>query len=302
MFCLSCGKGQGFMPTSGGRAYEVLVMGSDTAAVATVAEALRNLTMMALPQQESTFDVSAIVSDGLSQATRYARNIVMVTVGGDSLKVPRVTYAHNTYARPQLLLHLRAASNEQLEAYIKYNVRALERHLVLQELNNGIARLRERHNNRVETLAKSMFRVRLWAPDDLTKWKVGKDFLWISNDATQGMQSLCLYRYKGHLGSEAEAIAKRDSFMKANIPGEDEGTYMTTAAASVWAQRVDKNKTEMRGLWEMHGDAMGGPFVSLSQQSGDSVIVAEAFVYAPEMKKRNIIRRLEASLRTIKIE
>jgi hypothetical protein len=47
---------------------------------------------------------------------------------------------------------------------------------------------------------------------------------------------------------------------------------------------------------------MGGPFVSLSMPQGDSTLVVEAFVYAPEMKKRSLVRRLEASLHTLKIE
>ena len=58
-----------------------------------------------------------------------------------------------------------------------------------------------------------------------------------------------------------------------------------------------------RGLWEMEGDAMGGPFVSHSivDSSRRRIIVAEGFVYAPGMKKRNLLRQLEASLYTLKL-
>ena len=54
----------------------------------------------------------------------------------------------------------------------------------------------------------------------------------------------------------------------------------------------------------MHGDAMGGSFVahSAADSARGRIIVAEAFVYAPEMKKRNLMRQVEAALYTLKIK
>ena len=46
----------------------------------------------------------------------------------------------------------------------------------------------------------------------------------------------------------------------------------------------------------MKGDAMGGPYVMA--QMGDAVVLG--FVYAPEMKKRNLIKQMEAVLTTIR--
>ena len=274
-----------------------------------VAGSLRELKMEGLPQQEAVFDVSTIVSDGLTQATRYARNIVMVTTGIDSLKHATVSYQQNTYARPQLILHLRVASTSLLRPTLLYYVRAIERQLVLQELNNGIALLRDKHNKAAEAMVREMFGARLWVPEDLNKWKRGQDFLWLSNDAARGMQNICIYRYAGNVLTREQAIAKRDSVMKRNLPGESEGSYMKTAPYPAVAVDNHSEKTpdgirptELRGLWEMQGEAMGGPFVSLSTRYGDSTLVVEAFVYAPETEKRRMVRRLEASLHTLNIE
>lgn len=309
MVCAGCSNGNGLTPRSGGRPYEVLVIGANSEAVAMVVGSLRDLKMEGLPQQEAVFDVSTIVSDGLTQATRYARNIVMVTTGIDSLKHATVSYQQNTYARPQLILHLRAASTSQLRSTLLYNVRAIKRQLVLQELNNGIALLRDKHNKAAETMVREMFGARLWVPEDLNKWKRGQDFLWLSNDAARGMQNICIYRYAGNVLTREQAIAKRDSMMKLNLPGESEGSYMKTAPYPAVAVDNHSEKTpdgirptELRGLWEMQGEAMGGPFVSLSTRYGDSTLVVEAFVYAPETEKRRMVRRLEASLHTLNIE
>ena len=92
--------------------------------------------------------------------------------------------------------------------------------------------------------------------------------------------------------------------MKSNIPGETDGMYMQTTPGSVTAGLTkEKDRTVMisRGLWEMRNDAMGGPFVSLStvDSINSRVIVAEAFVYAPGISKRNLLRSAEAALYTL---
>ena len=305
--CIACSADNSLMPDSGGRPYEVLVTGADSEAVALVAEALRQVEMAGLPQHEPSFDVSTLVSSGLNQFTRYARNIVMVATGIDTLNRPTLHYTKNAYARKQLLVQLRTRNTTQLRTYIKYNVRAMEQLLVTHELNNGISTLRDKHNREAEQQARAMFGIRLWVPEDLTRWKRGHDFLWLSNDAAQGMQNICVYKYAGHTYDKATAVAKRDSVMKANLPGESAGSHVTTVDNSTsfhtWpanAQQGDAASTVLRGLWAMKGEPMGGPFVSRSMVRGDSTIVVEAFVYAPGMKKRNLIRRIEPSLYSMK--
>ena len=60
---------------------------------------------------------------------------------------------------------------------------------------------------------------------------------------------------------------------------------------------------EMRGLWYMENDCMGGPFISHSRADTETnrVVVVEGFVYAPEKMKRGLIRRLEGSLYTLQL-
>lgn len=89
------------------------------------------------------------------------------------------------------------------------------------------------------------------------------------------------------------------------MPGETDNMYMVIPHLSE------------RGLWEMKGDAMGGPYVmhcihkqqsqaadskakqlSSSQQGYNLYIIG--FVYAPEMKKKILIKQLEAAISTIK--
>ena len=81
-----------------------------------------------------------------------------------------------------------------------------------------------------------------------------------------------------------------DSMLRTNMPGETDGMFMVIP------------KLSEHGLWEMEGDAMGGPYVMKTIEKKRDLVVVIGFVYAPEMKKKNLIKQLEAVISTIKEE
>ena len=57
----------------------------------------------------------------------------------------------------------------------------------------------------------------------------------------------------------------------------------------------DRAWIEMRGLWDVENDFMGGPFVSyttVNEQTG-RVLTLDCYVYSPKYGKRNYLRALE---------
>ena len=62
-----------------------------------------------------------------------------------------------------------------------------------------------------------------------------------------------------------------------------------------------RDAMEIRGLWRVEGNYMGGPFVSVSTLDtvNRRIVTAEVFLYAPNKYKRNLLRRLEANLYTL---
>ena len=61
--------------------------------------------------------------------------------------------------------------------------------------------------------------------------------------------------------------------------------------------------SEMRGLWRVKNDFMGGPYISLAvlDESNQRVIVAFGYVYAPSKEKRNFLRQVEAMIYSLKL-
>ena len=58
---------------------------------------------------------------------------------------------------------------------------------------------------------------------------------------------------------------------------------------------------ELRGLWHVQGDFMGGPFVSYSMvdEHRNRVITIDGYVYAPKFDKREYLRQLHALALTV---
>ena len=59
---------------------------------------------------------------------------------------------------------------------------------------------------------------------------------------------------------------------------------------------------EIRGLWRMENDFMGGPFISLTclDEKNNTLITAEGYVFAPQFDKLLYLHEVEAMVKSIK--
>lgn len=286
----ACGKGKKTMlPDSGGRPYEVVVAGDNDS---TLSKALA-ATTAPLPQPEPMLDVS--LTKKLNAPLNIARNIVVVDVNSSKHKQTKITYKHNVYAEPQMIIYVATPSHKQLKYDIttKAVAKTITDLLRHNEIVATAEQLQYKHNPKMEDLVRKMFGIDMRLPSDMKASLKGNDFLWISNDSPTAMTNICIYTSEN-----------RDSVMKRNIKGETDDMYMTTVPGSI-VKHTERKGTHTicvsQGLWEMKGDAMGGPFVSHTfKDSKGKTIVVEAFVFAPGLKKRNIMLQPEAALYTIK--
>ena len=140
-------------------------------------------------------------------------------------------------------------------------------------------------------------------PLDVDDMKVGKDFLWASASKRDFQQNVCVYALP--LSETYSFEDMRDSVMKVNIPGDRDDRWMETDRRTVNVDDITrKDLVVVRGLWDMRNDAMGGPFVSYvyADTVRNRFLVVEGFVFAPDKKKRPIMRQLEAALQTVTFE
>ena len=133
------------------------------------------------------------------------------------------------------------------------------------------------------------------------------DFMWIRKELERSSACLVLYKVPYHdtvQFSKNSLVAMRNMMTQKYIPGPSEGSYMTMEDEFVppMVQSVKDfpagYTVEMRGMWRVENNYMGGPFVSYTcadSRTGDLVTV-EGYYYEPNQKKRNQLLQLEAIL------
>lgn len=307
----SCTKNM-VLPVASGRPYEVLVVLEDEIWDAPAGRALFDILdtdVPCLPQSERSFRISHTDPKHYDHLMQLFRNIILVNIDKTQFTQTRMRFARDKYATEQIVLTINTPSQESLKEFCQQHRQDVVDFLTRTEMNRLIKRLEKNHSKATDDLAWLIFSCHINAPDELKSYKKGDHFFWTSNNTSSGLENICMYSYE-YEGPETfnkeYMMHKRDSIMEKNLPGEKEGMYMQTDTLCTLVKPIVVHNDfamEARGLWFMKNDCMGGPFVSHSRVDKETnrVVVAEAFVYAPEKKKRDLIRRLEASLYTLKL-
>lgn len=307
---VSCSEnGKSIMtPASSGIPYEVMVVAEDDCWMGGDSALFKVLdtNVPALPSPERSFRISRIRPAYYDRHMRLSRNIIIVDINPNLYTQTKLKYARNVYSAPQMIMTIQSPDQKAFDEYVSKHGAVIVDFFTRAEMNREIERLRKKHNSVISSKVDSVFGCDVWLPLELGSYKVRENFFWASthlNDLNFVMYS---YPYKdSDTFTKAYFLAKRDSVLKENIPGAREGMYMTTADSSFVSVRDisvrGRYAFEVKGLWEMKNDAMGGPFVShacVDRENG-RVVVVEGFVYYPQGRKRDKIRSLNASLYTL---
>ena len=309
LFLASCSTGgrNGKLPKSTGMPYEVVLEG-DTDSIVT-----KMLTedVTGLPQPEPLCRLIQVKKGKTRGNYMLVRTRIVVNIGerdfGEQNIGERdfsVTLHHDENAAPQNIIRITARSAQQLRERLNgEKLRHIVDEVELKHLADIISGNPSKQNREMQDEIKKMFGIDMKIPAAMNASKKAKDFIWISNNASSGMQNLLVMKVKseerragkGKVKSEERRMknsnafhvndkALIDSILRTNMPGETDSMYMVIPHLSE------------RGLWEMKGDAMGGPYIM--HRIHNLYIIG--FVYAPEMKKKILIKQLEAAISTIK--
>ena len=283
-------------PASTGQPYEIVLEG-DTDSIVT-----RILTedVPALPQPEPLCKLIQVKKGKTKGSYLLVRTRIIVNITDKDFAVK---LNHDENAAPQNIIRINARSVQQLRERLNgEKLRQLVDEAELEHLAEMISNNPSKQNKEMQEEVKKTFGLDIKIPVSMNASKKAKDFIWISNNASTGMQNLLVMKVKSeerrmknsnafHVNDKAQI----DSILRTNMPGETDSMYMVIPVLSE------------RGLWEMKGDAMGGPYVmhrihrqtSQTAKPGYSLYII-GFVYAPEMKKKILIKQLEAAISTIK--
>lgn len=303
-----------FKPASSGLPYELLVVCDDDFWQAPAGRALFDVLdtdIPGLPQPERSFRVSHSRPAGFTRLLKTFRNVIEVKVDKSLYTQSKFKFTRDEFSTPQIILTIQSPSAKEFEEFVTKNAETIIQFFTANEMNHELRSVQKEYNKEFLDSAKSKFGCEFYIPIRITGLKSGQDFLWASDisSANGSIQNFVMYSYpytdEKNLTLE-HFLHMRDSVMKINIPGGKEGQYMTTEHEFVNSTDKtfrEKYMQEVRGLWSMKNDMMGGPFVSHSvvDELNNKVIVVEAFVYAANSKKGDLMRKLEASLFSLRL-
>ena len=257
-----------------------------------------------LPQKEPSFTLINIPENAFTNIFQIHRNIIIVKTD-ENLKEGKFMIQEDVWSAPQTVITVVAPNIEALSELIASKSEAIFNTFEQSERNRVIRNSKRDEERTLRNLVAETFGGSPYFPSGYSLKKRTDDFIWISYETTYTNQGLFVYKFpvKDSTTMTLEGlIAARNEMLEKNVPGMLEGSYMTTTMIKEkepqlkWIKYKNRSFGELRGLWEVQNDYMGGPFVqhAFYDKSGKNIIVVEGFVYAPRYDKRNYLRQVES--------
>ncbi len=304
----SCNLKEGAkMETITGKSNEiVIVIGKEvwTGQVGSVIRQTLAQPQSSLPQEEPIFTLINVPPEAFINIFKTSRNLITVKISPTNTN-PKVEFTNDVYAYPQVVVNIQATSAENFEELFNANSEKIIGFFLKAEKDRLKKTYKDVHEKTVyKTLLKD-FNIQLYVPTGFKIVKNDSNFVWIRYDTPQITQNIFVYTYPYDSDSTftlKHQLGKRNLQLKKNVPGPLPGSYMTTEMEVPLDFNIlnynGNYASELRGLWRVENDFMGGPFVSLAvlDASRRRIVTVEGNVYAPKNNKRNYLRQVEAMI------
>lgn len=262
-----------------------------------------------LPQLEPMFDLVNIPYSAFSSIFKTHRNLVMVTID-KKYKEPKILIQKNIWAKPQTVIHVLAENDSVMTRLVKEKGSIIVDKLINAEINRHAKNNMKYKHEGLNKIIHDKFNIKMMVP---TGYQLNIDttnFMWISYESRQIMQGVLIFQFQSEENIKLTTpylVHYINEFKEKFVPGENRNSHMRVEPQYQPFRREIKlqedKAVELRGLWSVEGDFMGGPFIALAvkDEKTNIVTVAEAFVYAPQFDKRDYLREVEAVVRSLKL-
>ena len=312
LFCMSACNRQktrkALLPNISGKPGEVIVVINKGDWEGTFGNVLRDslaCDFPFLPQREPMFDLVNVAPSGFTSMFQLHRNIIVANISPDVTE-PGVIYKSDVWAAPQCVIRLNAPTEEMAVELFKENSIKIKAVIEQAERARVIANTKRYEEHDLAPVVTEMAGGSPHFPSGYKLKSRRDNFIWITYSTQFTEQSILVYKYPVEEGKEmmspANLVNAQSLMMMENVPGMFENTYMIISpviAPSVLYKKYGEHEfAELRGLWEVHNDYMGGPFVTHAfyTPDGKNMIMLQAFVYAPKYDKKNYLKQIESVL------
>jgi hypothetical protein len=307
-----CGDNSSIHTNVTGKAGEMAVVISnemwDAAPGKTIRESLAQ-PYVGLPQEEPLFDLINVPNSAFKKIFRTTRNILQTSISANNTK-PEISFNDDVWAYPQAVVKIKAKNAQEFVKIFTDNEEKILSYFVLAEKKRNTLIYKKTYDQAVYNVLNKDFGITMKVPPGFKVMKQAENFIWVQYDTPEIFQGIVIYTTPYNSDSAfttSYQVALRDSLLKDNVPGPTKGSYMATETRFDQINNVLKHNgnyaSEMRGLWRVQNDFMGGPYISLSEldAANQQIITAFGFVYKPNKEKRNLLRQVEAMIYSLKL-
>lgn len=307
---VSCKDDSSFKPQCTGMAYEMLCIMNKTQWKSTMGDTVRaclTSTMAVLPQDEPDFRLFSVSLNNFASQLKTHRNIFEIRI--DKKQKKSTIYIKRNYmAKQQTFVRVVCSSEKVFFDYYEKNKYMLKKIFLDAELDRNKLYFKKYTDAKIFNRLKNKYNYSLRVP---TGYNINKDtlgFVWISQETGKNSRGVFVYSYDyvdQDQFKQENIIAKRDEMLKRFVPGPIAESYMTSARTMDFvSHKIEQDSCyaiETRGLWEVKGDYMGGPFINLTilNQKTNKVVCIDGYVYAPTEHKRLMVRQVEAVIKSL---
>jgi hypothetical protein len=260
-----------------------------------------------LANPEKFYTLIQVANSSFLPIMQKHRNILLISIS-DKFSETKLTTGHDAWATPQIVLN---AVGQDVSSVAKILSEKREYMINLyeqSELDRQSKSTLAFSDTMIHRKIKERFNVDLHVPSGYyTIMRNDADFIWLETQSNHNSIGVFVYTYPFVDDSTFTLnylINKRDSVLKEKIHGARDSSWMTTTKFVMPELTVKKFRGlqygELRGLWELVNDFMGGPFVSRSyiDENEKRIVAVEGYVYAPRFDKRDYVRRVLGIINT----
>lgn len=311
--CKNSGKETKYQPPSTGGINSLMVVMDSELWKGGVGDKIREhfaQPALGLSPEQPIFNITQLPPQVFRGSITHSRSILFVQQ--DSLSLAHIK--SNVYASPQRLAVVKGRDYEELlqnvDSLADQAIASFKK-LEIDEAQNRFGRSLNKEKDLQEE-----FGINLKLPSVYQVGKHEDNFVWIDRQIQKGTMNIIAYTmpmnsFDNDSTFVADIVKMRDSIGKKYVPGPDvpgKKTYMMTEKAFapyVFAADVNGLKAaEVRGIWEINGYPMAGPFLTyiINDKKNNRKVVLEGFTFAPSTAKRDYMFELEAILKTVRID
>ena len=319
LFCvtlLACGDkkdgdNQIYLPASNGNLNNISVVVDNQLWEGNVGESIRSIfaaPLNGLPTDEPIFSMRQIPPQVFDGFARRSRIVLKIEKGNVETTTKIVNEA---FAKPQTVAVVGGKTDQEIIAQLKEN-----RDKIIDAFNKEEVKEKQRRIN-LSLLEDEDIESKLGFTINIPSvYRISKgddDFFWLrKNLSNSKTMEIMFYEVPLEIISSGDStivdiVKMRDQITKTKIPGED-NIYMAVEdayAPALFNTIIDNKPTyEVRGMWEMRGYTMAGPFITyaIEDKINNRYLVADGYVYAPSLEKREYVFELESIIKSIKIK